>query len=196
MRLWMIVEMPFLQVLRTRGEVIADGRRVWRDCRPAYRWMAAQMERRIGPPPRPRAYPLWGWAQWSGPNRRPDMRSSGHLPRGTQCYRLTLDVPEQQVLLSDFSDWHMVLNNGYLARTEAEADAFDAELLAAGISRQSRDYGGFTARIEASWERVFDIDHVGLDPAWNGSPETQSIQATFWRLSQDQVRKVEGFTAR
>ncbi|MCR6630694.1 MAG: DUF3841 domain-containing protein [Magnetospirillum sp.] len=196
MRLWMIVEEPFLQALRTRGELIADGRRVWRDFRHAYRWMAEQMGRRIGPPPRPRAYPLWAWAQWSGPNRRPDMRTGGHKPRGTQCYRLTLDVPQQQVVLSDFSDWHMVLNNGYLARSEAEADAFDAELAAAGIPKLSRDYGAFTARVEASWERVFDIDHASLHPAWNGSPETQSIQATFWRLGKDQVRKVERFTAR
>lgn len=77
-----------------------------------------------------------------------------------------------------------------------EADAFDAELAAAGIPKLSRDYGAFTARVEASWERVFDIDHADLDPAWNGSPETQSIQAAFWRLSQDQVRKVETFIAR
>jgi len=47
--------------------------------------------------------------------RMPDLRSCGHLPRGIPGIRLELEVEEERVLLSDFSMWHAVLNQTYLA---------------------------------------------------------------------------------
>ena len=58
MRLWMIVDEPAFAVLEHTGRLAADSRRVDRDFRPAYRWMARQMAMRIGPPPHRNAYPL------------------------------------------------------------------------------------------------------------------------------------------
>lgn len=197
MRLWMLVPDVVFRTLERDGEVVTDGRRSVRDLRPAYRWMAEQMEERIGPPPRPGAFPLWAWAQWSGPHRRkPDMRCGGHAPTGAKCFRLTLDVPQSQVLLSDFDDWHSVLNNSFCAWNCAEFDSFAAKLGAAGIRWCGPHPEPFRSLIVQSWDRIFDIDRSDADPEWGTSPEYQSIQATFWRLTSHQVQKVEAFIAR
>ena len=197
MRLWMIVTEPALRVLERDGELVADGRRTSRDFRPAYRWMAEQMTARIGPPPRPGALPLWAWAQWLGPKQRqPDMRYSGHQPRGTACFRLALDMPDAQVLLSDFDDWHAVLNGWHLSQSEADADAFDADLAAADVPWGWPYPEPFRSRVIGSWTRVFDLDRSGRDPAWHGDSAQQSIQATLWRLAAGQVGRIERFTAR
>lgn len=195
MRLWMIVSEPAFQRLRSCGELITDGRRAWRHFRPAYRWMAQQMVRRIGPPPRKRAYPLWAWAQWGGPGRpKPDMRCSAHAPPGSVCHRLTLELPEDRVLLSDFDSWHIVLNGGNLSWSEEEDEAFDAALAAAGAPLAPPYPASFQERVEASWERIFDFTCSGADPVWIGTRE--SIQATFWRLEETHVMKAEKFIAR
>lgn len=196
MRLWMIVGEPALAVLERTGRLVADGRRVDRDFKPAYRWMARQMAQRIGAAPRHAAYPLWAWAHWLAGKRRPDMRFSGHGMSGTACFRLTLDVPEREVLLSDFDLWHFVLGGSYIAPNEADDDAFDGELAAAGIPLAGPYPEPFRRRVEQSWQRVFDFDHTGVDPAWHGSTDERGIQATLWQVWEDQVRKVERFTAR
>lgn len=197
MRLWMIITEPAMKALERDGELVADGRRTSRDFRPAYRWMAEQMTARIGPPPRPGALPLWAWAQWLGANkRRPDMRYSGHQPRGTSCVRLAIEMPAPQILPSDFDDWHAVLNGWHLSQSEAEADAFEADLAAATVPWGWPYPEPFRSRVVASWNRIFDLDRTSQDPLWHGAPAQQSIQATFWRLTTTQVRKVERFTAR
>ncbi len=197
MRLWMIVPEPTLRALERGRVLVADGRRAIRDFRPAYRWMADQMAMRLGPPPRRRAVPWWAWARWGGSRSgRPDLRCSAHLPRGTRGYRLTIEMPAEEVLLSDFDDWHFVLNGSYLTLDEAEWDAFWAEMDAAGHSAQWPYPEPFRTRAEATWQRIFDLDRTGRDPAWCGTSEDQGIQATFWQLHADCVLKAEMFTAR
>ena len=88
---------------------------------PAYRWMAAQMKVRIGPPPAGVEYPIWVWYQYrDAAHPRPDLRHRAHLPPGTAGVRLECEVAEESVLLSDFDLWHSVLNERYLARSDAE----------------------------------------------------------------------------
>ena len=124
------------------------------------------------------------------------MRFSGHGMPGARCFRLTLEIPESDVLLSDFDLWHIVLNGGYLATSEAEDEAFDSELAAAGVPLAGPYPGPFMARVEQSWQRVFDLDRTGVDPAWHGSTDERGVQATLWQVRASQVRKVERFTAR
>jgi Domain of unknown function (DUF3841) len=93
--------------------------------RTAYAWMAGQMERRIGPRPRPDIYPLWAWYQWKdAAHRKPDLRSPGYLAPGTRGVRLACEIPKDQILLSDFLQWNHVLNYGYLSLSQVEDDAF------------------------------------------------------------------------
>ena len=83
------------------GPETVDDSIFWRT---AYDWMVEQMERRLGPRPKPGAYPLWAWYQWDGAaRRRPDLRSSAHVPGGTKAVRIEFEIAEEQIVLSDFS---------------------------------------------------------------------------------------------
>ena len=92
----------------------------------ACRWMAEQMRKRIGPPPEGVEFPVWAWYKQQGrPDGKPDMRQS-HYYTGKPCVRMKLDVPDWEVLLSDFNDWHHPLNYWHLSASEEDSDAFDA----------------------------------------------------------------------
>ena len=47
MRLWTIQHLRVWEALRERGYFRADGRTAYHHFRPAYRWIAGQMERRL-----------------------------------------------------------------------------------------------------------------------------------------------------
>lgn len=76
----------------------------------AYRWLADQMRKRVGPPPEGVVYPVWAWYKKQDQHDgKPDMRQSQYI-KGRPCVRMKLDVPDWEVLLSDFDDWHHALN--------------------------------------------------------------------------------------
>jgi hypothetical protein len=180
------------------GPETTDEQLNWRT---AYDWMVEQMERRLGPRPKPGAYPLWAWYQWDGAaRRRPDLRSALHVPGRTRAVRIEFEIAEDRILLSDFQAWHAALNYAYLALNEAEDDAFEAELAQRGLLYQSGELVSdpiYHARILKSWERIFDVDQVDPDGWWTSPTlEEKDIQGTFWSLSLDQVRKVTPFIGR
>lgn len=171
--LWTIQHADAWVALERDGVLRADSRRGWTEFRFAYDWMAEQMGKRIGPPPDGVPVPLWAWYQWEGRRGPRDLRQSGYAPRGTPMVQIEFEIEESRVLLSDFDRWHTVLGGGYLA-----VDGQDEQ----------------SCPLEASWERVFDLDH--WTPDWDTPPEEQSIQATFWELRLPQVRKVRHFFAK
>ena len=78
----------------------------------SYDWLVRQMEKRIGPRPKGVIYPVWAWYQFAY-QKKPDLRrerwSNGNPGEKQAC--ILLDVPEREVLLSDFGNWHHVLNH-------------------------------------------------------------------------------------
>ncbi len=164
----------------------------------AYRWMTKQMERRIESKSEIMSLPLWAWYQWDGIERRkPDLRSSGHLPKGQRGVRIEFEQSATGVLLSDFDLWHYVLNYWYLPRTIAEGDAFEAELSKHNLSffeMKPLPVHAYHQRIEDSWNRIFDLDWV--EEEISEPYAKKRIQATFWKLHFDQIKDVQVFTAR
>ncbi|HEY9787561.1 MAG TPA: DUF3841 domain-containing protein [Candidatus Obscuribacterales bacterium] len=164
----------------------------------AYLWMTDELKKRVGEPPEGAAVPLWAWYQWQGTTRaRPDLRARAHVEKGEKAVRLEIEVPDHQVLLSDFQLWHIPLNSGVLARTEAEVDAFDAELAKAGLAFKMAEAlmdPDFGPRIRKGWELIFDLEFS--DPYFTCPMEEKSIQAVFWQLRLEQVRAVTHFSGR
>lgn len=79
----------------------------------AYDWLVARMNLQIGSPRDGVKYPVWAWyAQGSG-HKKPDLRrerwSNGSDGKKMVC--MELEVPDEQVVLSDFDNWHAILNN-------------------------------------------------------------------------------------
>ena len=56
----------------------------------AYRWLANQMSKLVGPPPEGVEYPIWAWCKRQGRHDgKPDMRQYHHA-EGGQCVRMKL----------------------------------------------------------------------------------------------------------
>lgn len=137
----------------------------------AYDWMADQMTKRVGPPPSPDIkYPIWGWQQVGSYKKE-------HHPNYNDCggdedefVFITANIPNEQVLLSDFMMWHHVLNHCCIPRTKKEET--DNE-----------------KRIIKSWELIFDLN----TQHWSANKIRRNrwIQATFWELKKEWVVKSE-----
>ena len=191
--LWTIQDIPAWERLQRDGVLRADGRRVPPYFRDAYRWMSEQMRLRL-PPGRAR-FPLWGWYRWDGVGRcRPDLRAAGHLYRNMPGVRIEVELPDNMVLLSDFDAWHCVLNRCFLPLNDDEDEALRERLERERIDHRWPYPAPFHSVVVSSWEHIFDL-HAGSSDCW-GAPSDRSVQATFWKLTLSQVRRVDAFTAR
>jgi hypothetical protein len=202
MIVWSILTADAWGELQQTGQLRASRQHVEPDFMAAYTWMAEQMERRlIIPRPSKDAMPIWVWSQWWGDRRKPDLRASGHLPKGTRGVRVECKVHDDRLLLSDFQLWHFVLNYGYLPRSEKEGEAFEKELTAAGLSltgcslRNPLPHAQYRQKIEQSWERIFDLTWTDPDHAIVPPTKDRSIQGTLWELLLEDVIDANEFAA-
>jgi len=198
MVLWTTQSIEAWEILCKSGKLHCDNRLSDHEYAHAYEWMAEQMYKRVLFPQAAGAFPLWAWYQWGGERRKkPDLRSSGHLPRGSEGVRIEFELKDSFVLLSDFELWHYVLNYWYLPASVAGGEAFEAESTEKGLSfYETKPLADlrYHRQIQKSWERVFDLNWIEKDLAV--PREMKSIQATFWELSMDNVRRVEKFIAK
>ena len=196
MQLWTIQTEGVWRSLNQRGYVRCRRSDADREFLPAYDWMASQMAARIGRPTNASSIPLWAWYQYGDErHKRPDLRSSGYLPRGTRGYRIEFTLPDDNALLSDFELWHYVLNYWYLPHSERDADEFDSLHGSRGWSWSTPPPNKrIDTKIRISWERIFDLN---WSDGYVAVPRpSKSIQATFWELDLAQVTTADAFIAR
>ena len=157
----------------------------------ASRWMSAQMKRRIGEPPiKEIEYPIWAWFQYDSAKKNRLPKNPLNVSEGVSAY-MEIEVPDKEVLLSDFSNWHSALNGWPLdnwKQIERKTDPLDK---AAEKHLGFNDYpADIQHEIEASWEPIFDLNRrdktVGRTHRRN-----RCIQATFWVLRKEYLRSVE-----
>ena len=149
-----------------------------------YNWLVAQMKKRIGEPPAGVSYPVWAWYRQFGRREKPDLRRERwcYGSNGMTYRCMEIEIPDDQVLLSDFDMWNLVLMDALISRTEAEDD-----MLCAEYDKLSDD--GKKKMLENNWERVFDITPFENDWTLQGD----SVQATFWELRREQIRRTWTF---
>lgn len=82
-------------------------------------------------------------------------------------------VTRSAVLLPDFEAWHCVLNDAFLALSQAEDDAFEA--CHGGRTRAGERSAACQAEVEASWERVFDLQWPPEAASWSHSGIVQVV---------------------
>lgn len=119
-------------------------------------------------------------------HHKPDLRSERWTngSAGDKFVCIEIEVPDEQVLLSDFDSWELVLLDALISETEAEDHELDRfyQKLSSEKQREMK---------YRNWERVFDISPLNNDWILRG----WWIQATFWVLTKDMIRKVRYFTA-
>ena len=154
--------------------------------KPAYDWMVKEMRERIGSPPEGVKYPIWLWYRWNGHNKKPDLRARRSFgSKGTELVLIEIEIPDNQVVLSDFDNWHSVLNHSYSyseAQSEKEFDKIHEWIQSLSPSQRQLE-------IQKSWESIFDISVWDNDFSRNGI----WVQATIWELRKEHIRKNYSF---
>jgi hypothetical protein len=134
----------------------------------SYDWMSEQMRLRLPEYPSSHLlWPLWAWYQWDSVTKKvPDLRCYRHLKN---YVRIEFEIDDSLVLLSEFEAWHYVLNDWMLKNDEHDGDENPDE-------EDKRK----------SWNNIFDLSFLG-------PKDCNAIQATFWELNINQVKKVKEF---
>ena len=148
-----------------------------------YDWLAGQMCQKIGAPPEGVVYPVWAWYKCNG-RRKPDLEEESKENRspGDKLVCMEIEIPENNVVLSDFDSWSIILLNGFISESEEENTRLEAyyDMLNTEEKQTFKN---------KNWERVFDINPAQNDWRVKG----QYIQATFWELRKEDIKKVQHF---
>ena len=172
--------MPTFWTIQTRekwkeaqrlGYLIADEKYIWEEFIEPYQWMMGQMKKRL--PNYAGEYPIWLWT------RRPDLRGRAHLGKGEKGVLLKVELDEQDVLLSHFQAWHIVLSRSY----------FELE-----INEEEPEYN--KDEIEKSWEMIFELDILEQHPNWKSILEKNGVQAVTGKITIANINFVKDFIAR
>lgn len=149
-----------------------------------YNWLIRQMAQRIGPPPEGVIYPVWAWYKQKGKHKKPDLRSErwGYVSADEDYTCIEFEIPDEQVLLSDYDSWYIILNNCLFTDSLEEWDQKYAYYDSLPIAEQK-------AYKEKDWEKVFDITPFKN----NWTQRGDWVQATVWELRKDMIRDVRFF---
>lgn len=187
MILWTIQPVEVYDLIQETGVYHCDfTKSMLSDCQDQYDWLVQEMKDRIGDPPRGVSYPVWAWYMWEGDRKKPDLRRErwGNGWKGERFVCMEIDVPEDRIVLSDFDSWSIILLHGLLSDSEEE----DARLENEYNSLSEKDKKAYR---DKNWEGAFDLTYVDNDWMHRGD----SIQATFWELRKEDIRKIWFFTA-
>lgn len=183
MRLWTVHPVEVLTEIEKKGRYICQPDKStyldWgTDFKNAYDWISNQMQQRGIEKPKGVTYPVWAWHTYCSKRGKLDLRKRNYLGEKGESVCLEIEVPDNEVLLSDYFDWHQVLNNAPLVSDDLVEDdeKFDAEW-----ERISR---GTHGELEESWLGVFDVSN------------STDIQATFWVLDENMIKDVRRFTVK
>ena len=152
----------------------------------SYLWLVRQMEKRIGPAPKGVTLPVWAWYKIDGQRIKPDLRCErGSCGQDNEDYIcLEIEIPDQDVVLSDFDGWCAVLNN-WLISYSREEDEMQKAVYKGLSDVEKEEYK------DQNWQCIFDISPMENDWFIRG----YWIQATFWELKREQIRKTTYFRA-
>lgn len=200
MRLWTIQPLKWYEQLLEKGSISGDKTFVQPNFLQSYYWLMEKMDERIGTRPFSDCFPVWAWYQYeNAQKRKPDLRYTSLLAKGTKGVRIEIRKNEEDVLLSDFDLWHHAINKWYLGKNKVESVAFENELK--HLNAQGFDTFNFNTlpadiqyKIIKSWDVIFNLEFN--DPYYTHPKDKKSIQATFWTLSVKEISKVEMFVAK
>lgn len=192
MQLWTMQPVEVYEILMQDGVFRTDPQKVdMPEFLTAYDWLNQYLERKTEKPATV-SYPVWAWYRFNGKEKKPDLRHSCYGRRGEKMVCLELEVPDNEVLLSDFDLWHFPLNNWWL-----DIDVFQDDYTEEQYDESHRWFDSLSKENQQkekdkSWQKIFDIEPYENDWIAKG----KYVQAVFWELKLEYVKKVQFFTAR
>lgn len=156
------------------------------DFESAYEWLEATMERRGIKRSDPSDPLVWAWQIMDGkcyvsPYNKEIWSSD------KDEVLLQINIPDEQVLLSDFDAWHYVLNRWYYDTSGTEEEWEENQKWFKSLPAEEQEIIK-----KASWLKCLDITPMNSEWRTNG----KYVQATFFGLHKDQIEKVleKGFS--
>ena len=144
----------------------------------AYKWYISEA-RKIVPVPEGASYPYWAFTQTYSVDR------SG-FPN-----ILVLDVPIDEVVFFEVSDWNQVIRMEYLSDDKEEKDKFENEMKRRGVSYTDIMLTSFYPlqknKILSSWNALFKND---ADMKAGKLPKEKNIQAGLWQIKKEWVKEI------
>jgi len=129
----------------------------------SYKWLSKIMNSSIPKSNEEITYPIWAWHTYRGKPYKIDRRTSYYKNLTKNDYILEVEIPDKEVLLSDFDKWHYVLNDIGIPENEDDEESFEY-------------YFNLTGNLkEESWKRIFKVE------------KSRYIQANFWILNKDNI---------
>ena len=194
MKVYTIQRVAFYEELMRDGIVYCNLESHWcRDCRIQYDWMAEQMRKRIGEPPSPEIkYPIWVWLQYnSRKDPIPPMSPKDIHREEDEAVMLELEVPDDEVLLSDLDLWLLPLNSWSISGKREDKLLYkelEEHEKIHGKCYQMHEYPPtIRQKIIDTWERVFDLDIHDRYIA-TSKRQNRSIQGTIWYLRKEWIK--------
>ena len=182
MRLWTFQPIEVYEILKNKGIYRCDPNNngVDKYLIKSYIWLVSEMEKRIGKRPNGVKLPIWAWHTTYWKHNKPDLRHV-EFKCSKPCLLMEIEIPDNQVVLTDFDAWHFVLNHWYLGKSTCEAEHDKEQAWLDTLTNKQRNI-----EIIKSWQRVFDISKYSNEWFSRG----MFIQATFWELKLSQVKKI------
>ena len=183
MKLYTFLSKEEFDTLNTKGYLTCDESRTEPYYKEAYDFMADNLEKKYSKKnidlKEYIVYPRWAWYSWM--NNR-DILSCEEFLKNYQGYYLVIcNIPDEQVLLSDYDNWHHCLNYMYLSSTDEE----EAEIESMRENNEA-DKDEMYNLMHKSWLRIFDPEFPNR---WIIEEDCHSLQAVFWVLYKSQVEE-------
>lgn len=171
MKFWTIQTVEAWNQAVSKGYLVGHREYIFEDFLDGYLWMMSEMKKRL--PHYSGEFPIWLWT------KKPDLRLGGKLNRGQHGVLLEVELNHDDVLISDFMAWHIVLSNGFLALTEEEDNEFNK--------------GTLSMTKEQSWSRIFDYQEIKRFEYWVGE---EKLQAVTGKIEISRLKKIKEFIER
>jgi len=179
MRLFTIQPFEVFNIIMQQGEFVCDETKSKNvgDFKNAYDWLIAQMDKKNIPHPEGVNYPIWAWHTYDWKNEYPDTEELDEH----ECVCIELDVDDREVLLSDYNDWHYVLNNSYNDKSLSREEYEDEMKWYDNLTSDEKE----RIKVE-SWEQIFNLTPINTD--WR--TKARYIQATVWKIRKENIVSV------
>lgn len=189
MKLWTIQPEEVYEILKKDGIFTCNQSLAsyGEDFKIPYAWMVKQMDNRNINHPEGLILPIWAWHTRNWKHKKPDLREAAYDVKGEKCVLLEIEIPDGEVLLSDYDEWHYVLNDSWNddSMNEEEWEKMQEEFDKLPFLEQEK-------LKKESWEKIFDV--TPFQNEWR--TKGRYIQACFWELRLENVNKVWHFTCK
>lgn len=179
MRLWSLQPLEIAEKVAAGERFIADPKlaicyNLDESFTKSYHWLVGFMEETI-PRPSDVTIPIWAWHTNYGLQKKPDRRFGMFKNYEKDDVIIELEVPDELVLLTDFEDWHHVLNN-FPMFTKEEDELSESGNWLAGYDDWEIPIYDEAFKLE-SWKRV-------------AHSSGQFVQACFWAIEPEYFVKI------